>query len=124
MAYTTFVLFIKVSRPTFHQQSGIMERTLNPSFTAGDNKSIGYTSRSDSLGAADGLTGKVGTALYVSPEVMDVKTMAHYNQVCGASSVWVYLYVTTPIARAKWLMSTKVVVYIHLIGLAPSSKVT
>ena len=51
--------------------------SLNPSVLMDQS-----SSKSDSLCADDGLTGKVGTALYVSPEMMDTTHRTHYNQVC------------------------------------------
>ena len=51
-------------------------------------------STSGSLGDG-GLTGKVGTALYVSPEMMDTKAKAHYNQVTiltGTDAMLEYLF--------------------------------
>ena len=42
-----------------------------------------HSSKSDSVGGMDGgMTGKVGTALYVSPEMMNAETKLHYTQVC------------------------------------------
>ena len=53
-----------------------MDMSLNPSLLMDHS-----TSKSDSLMGTDGLTGHVGTALYVSPEVMDTTHRTHYNQV-------------------------------------------
>lgn len=41
----------------------------------------GASSRSDSIGADGYLTGKVGTALYVSPEMMNTDEKLYYTQV-------------------------------------------
>ena len=42
----------------------------------------GHTSGSESaVTAEEGLTGKVGTALYVSPEIMNESKKVHYSQV-------------------------------------------
>ena len=54
----------------------MMDISLNPSLLMDHS-----TSKSDSLVGTDGLTGHVGTALYVSPEVMDTTHRTHYNQV-------------------------------------------
>ncbi len=54
-----------------------MEFSLNPSGFLDHSSS----SKSDSLGAGEGLTGQVGTVLYVAPEVMDTTQKTHYNQV-------------------------------------------
>ena len=53
-----------------------MDISLNPSLLMDHS-----ASKSDSLTGTDGLTGHVGTALYVSPEVMDTTRRTHYNQV-------------------------------------------
>ena len=66
----------------FLQKSGVMDMSLNPSMLMDQS-----SSKSDSLGT-DGLTGKVGTALYVSPEMMDTNHRTHYNQVCVCGKGW------------------------------------
>ena len=42
--------------------------------------------------ADDGLTGKVGTALYVSPEIMDEAKKLHYTQVCEQACSYLSSY--------------------------------
>ncbi|ELU08630.1 hypothetical protein CAPTEDRAFT_220708 [Capitella teleta] len=41
---------------------------------------LSVSSKSDSMDDGGGLTGKVGTALYVSPEMSDTQKRTHYNQ--------------------------------------------
>ena len=71
------------------QQSGLLDMTLAPS---GINIS---TAGTDSVDDAHGssLTGKVGTALYVSPEIMAAHARTHYNQV-RLSYIYKYKCVT------------------------------
>ena len=52
------------------------------------------TSKSESLGDGN-LTGKVGTALYVSPEMMNTSSRTHYNQVTYCTVEAVVWYIST-----------------------------
>jgi hypothetical protein len=62
------------------QQNTLVDLTINPNLTTSDLR-MNVSSKSDSLDDG-GLTGKVGTALYVSPEMTDAQKRTHYSQVC------------------------------------------
>ena len=62
---------------SYYQQTSIIDLNMTPTMNLDPRVNA---SKSESLGDGN-LTGKVGTALYVSPEMTDTSTRTHYNQV-------------------------------------------
>ena len=85
---TALVIRCYVSRQSvvvFQRQTGVVDRGLNPTSGAAGAAAAAdqrgqLSCKSDSLGDGS-LTSKVGTALYVSPEVMNTSAKTHYDQV-------------------------------------------